>query len=78
MSVEMVGCTLMVDSAFVDLLILLLVIGIVMWAFNTYVTIVDPRFKQIINVLVILAVIVYVLGRFGILQQLGIHLPTLH
>lgn len=45
----------------ISLVIVLVIVGILLWMFNTYVTIIDPRIKQIINAVVILALILYVL-----------------
>ena len=53
----------------ISLLIVLLVIGVVLYLFNTLVAI-DPRIKTVINVLVLLFVFLYVLQAFGIVHNL--------
>lgn len=45
----------------INILIVLIVVGVVLWAFNTFVTIIDARIKQIINAVVIVAVIIWLL-----------------
>jgi hypothetical protein len=42
-------------------LILLVVIGFALWLFNNFVTFIDARIKQIINAVVIVAVVIYLL-----------------
>ncbi len=63
----------------ITLLVALIVVGILLWAFNTYVTFVDARIKQIVNVIVIVVVILWLLQVFGLFAALGvIKVPTLH
>ncbi len=63
----------------ITLLVALAVVGILLWAFNTYVTFIDARFKQIINVIVIVVVILWLLNVFGLFAALGvIKVPVLH
>lgn len=50
----------------ISLVITLVVVGVLLWLFNTYVTMIDARIKQIINVVVIIAVIVWLLQVFGL------------
>ena len=47
-----------------SLIILLIVIGVLMWAVNTYIPM-EPRIKQILNVVVIIAVVIFVLSLFS-------------
>jgi hypothetical protein len=46
-------------EAFIHLLIVLAVIGIALWLFNALVTL-DPKIKQVINALVLIAVFIIV------------------
>lgn len=58
----------------ISLLVVLLIVGVVLYLLNTLVPM-DGRIKTVINVVVILAVFLYVLQAFGVL---GAHsLPAL-
>lgn len=59
----------------IHLVIILAVIGVLLWAFNTYVTAIDPKMKRIINFVVIAVVILWLLGVFGILPTGDITIP---
>ena len=52
----------------ISLLIFLVVVGVILWLINTYVPM-QPPFKTIINVIVILAVLIYILNHFGLLHE---------
>lgn len=59
----------------VQLVIGLVVAGVVMWLINTYIPM-QNSIKKILNVVVIIAVIIYVLAIFGILgTSPNINLP---
>lgn len=47
-----------------SLIILLVVIGVLLWAVNTYIPM-EARIKQIMNVIVIIAVVLFVLSLFS-------------
>lgn len=47
----------------INLVITLIVIGVLMWLVNTYIPL-DPKIKQILNVVVIIAVVIWLLGVF--------------
>jgi hypothetical protein len=49
----------------IQLIVLLIIVGLVMYLVNNYLPI-DPPFKMVINVLVILCLILYLLSAFGI------------
>lgn len=51
----------------ISLVITLAFIGVLLWAFNKYVTAIDTKIKQLINVVVIICMVVYVLYAFGVL-----------
>jgi hypothetical protein len=54
------------DMALIQLIVLLIVIGVLLWAVNTYLPI-DPPIKAIINVVVLIAVCLWLLAAFGLL-----------
>lgn len=45
-----------------NLLVVLVVLGVLLWAFNSFVTAIDPRFKMAINVIVCLAAFLYIVS----------------
>jgi hypothetical protein len=45
----------------ITLIVMLVVVGVVLYLFNTFVTM-DPRFKSAINVLVCLLAFLYIVG----------------
>lgn len=50
------------------IVITIIVVGIILWAINTYVPM-HPAVKKILNIVVILVLIVWLLKMFGIWQQ---------
>lgn len=48
----------------IQLVLVLIVIGVLLWLFNTHMTMIDPTIKTIINVVVIVAVLVWLLTLF--------------
>ena len=46
-----------------SLVVILIIIGVLLWAANTYIPM-DSKIKQIMNVVVVIAVILYVLSLF--------------
>ncbi|QXP86021.1 hypothetical protein KW115_04015 [Methylococcus sp. Mc7] len=57
----------------VSLVVALIVVGLLLWVVNSYLPM-DARLKQILNVVVIIAVILWLLSVFGILSGL----PRIH
>jgi hypothetical protein len=53
----------------IQLLVVLVIVGVLLYLFNTFVTM-DPRFKTAINVIVCLIAFLYILGALT-----GYHLP---
>ena len=53
----------------INLVIILVVVGLALWAVNTYIPM-QPTIKRIINVVVILAVVLWLLSVFGILGSI--------
>lgn len=50
--------------------LVLIVVGVLLWAVNTYIPM-DARIKQILNIAVIAAVVIWVLNVFGLFARLG-------
>jgi hypothetical protein len=53
----------------VSVVVTLIVVGMLLWLVNSYLPM-DGRIKQILNVLVIIAVVLWLLSVFGILSGL--------
>lgn len=51
----------------VQLVITLIVIGVLLWAMNTYIPM-DSKIRNIINIVVVLAVVLWLLKVFGVLD----------
>lgn len=54
----------------VSLIVLLVVLGLVMYLVNNYIPM-DPPFKMVLNVVIVLALILWLLGAFGLLGSIG-------
>lgn len=54
-----------------NLVITLIVVGVLLWLVNNYIPM-DPKIKQILNVVVVIVVIVWLLQLFGVLGAIGI------
>jgi hypothetical protein len=61
----------------ISLVITLAVIGVLLWLFNTYATMVDGKIKQIINAVVIICVVLWLLQVFGVFGLADIPVPRL-
>ena len=48
---------------------LLVVVGVLLWLVNTYIPM-DPKIKNILNAVVVIAVVIYLLQVFGLLGPL--------
>lgn len=60
----------------VSLLLILILFGVLLWAFNVYVTFIDARVKQLVNVVVIVALVLFCLYAFGVLDSIrGVRVP---
>ena len=53
----------------INLVIVLIVIGVLLWAANTYIPM-DNKIKTIMNVVVVIAVVLWLLSAFGVLGSL--------
>jgi hypothetical protein len=54
----------------IQLVIVLVVLGVILWAINTYIPM-NATIKKILNVVVILVAVLYVLTAFGVLGSLS-------
>jgi small-conductance mechanosensitive channel len=54
----------------IQLVIVLVVLGVILWAINTYIPM-NATIKKILNVVVILVAVLYVLTAFGLLGSLS-------
>lgn len=54
----------------ISLVITLIVVGVLLWAVNTYIPM-DSKIKKILNVIVVLVVVLWLLQAFGILGSLS-------
>ena len=54
----------------ISLVITLIVIGVLLWLVNTYIPM-DGKIKKILNIVVVIAVVLWLLAAFGILGHSG-------
>ena len=54
----------------VQLVIVLIVIGVLLWLVNTYIPM-DSKIKNIINIVVVIAVVLWLLNVFGLLSGIS-------
>ena len=47
----------------ITLIIVLVIIGVILWAVNTFIPM-DPKIKQILNVVVVIGVLLWILSLF--------------
>ncbi len=58
----------------IQLVIILVVVGVILWAINSYIPM-QATMKNILNVVVVVAVVLWLLSVFGIIGSLqGIHI----
>ncbi|HEX3675228.1 MAG TPA: Thivi_2564 family membrane protein [Rhizomicrobium sp.] len=55
----------------VHIVIVLILIGLLLWLVNNYIPM-DGKIKQILNIVVVIAVVLWLLEAFGILSGLGL------
>ena len=53
----------------ISLVVILIVVGVLLWAANTYIPM-DSKIKTIMNVVVVIAVVLWLLQAFGVLGSL--------
>ena len=61
----------------VGLVLTLMVVGLLLWVINTYIPM-EARIKQILNVVVIVAVVLWLLNAFGVLAAINVPLTRVH
>ena len=54
----------------IQLIVLLVVIGVILWLVNAYIPM-QPTIKKILNIVVIVIVCIYLLSLFGLLPDVG-------
>jgi undecaprenyl pyrophosphate phosphatase UppP len=54
----------------ISLVIVLIVVGVLLWAANTYIPM-DQKIKTIMNIVVVIAVVIWLLQAFGVLGSLN-------
>jgi hypothetical protein len=54
----------------INLVIILIVVGVVLWLINTYIPM-DRKIKRILNAVVVIGVILWLLNVFGIMSSLS-------
>lgn len=59
----------------IQLIVVLVVIGVLLYLVNQYLPM-DPKIKQILNVVVVVAVVFWLLTIFGLLPILRMRVPT--
>lgn len=61
----------------VSVVLTLIVVGVLLWLINTYIPM-DGKIKQILNVVVVIAVVLWLLYGFGVLGHSGeIRMPVI-
>jgi len=59
-----------------QLLLILVLFGFLLWLFNTYATAIDAKVKRLVNIVVIVALVLISLYAFGVLDALrGVRVP---
>ena len=54
----------------INVVVALIVVGVLLWLINNYLPM-DGKIKNILNIVVVIAVIIWVLKAFGLLSSLG-------
>jgi hypothetical protein len=54
----------------VNLIVVLVVIGVVLWLINNYIPM-DSKIKSILNAVIVIGVVLWLLKAFGLLDQLS-------
>lgn len=54
----------------INLIVILVVVGVLLWAVNTYIPM-DSKIKQILNIVVVIVVVLWLLQVFGVLGGVG-------
>ena len=54
----------------ISLVVTLIVVGVLLWAVNTYIPM-DPTIKKILNIVIVIAVVLWLLAAFGVLGHMN-------
>jgi len=54
----------------ISLILTLVAVGVLLWAVNTYIPM-DPKIKNIMNIVIVVAVILWLLQAFGVLGHIS-------
>ena len=54
----------------IALLVLIVAVGVILWAVNTYIPM-EPNIKKLLNIVVIVVLVLWLLSLFGILPDLN-------
>lgn len=60
----------------IQIIIALVAVGVILWAVNAYIPM-DGKIKQILNGVVVLAVVLWLLAVFGVLPAGNLHLASI-
>ena len=61
----------------ISVVLTLIVVGVLLWLVNTYIPM-DGKIKQILNIVVVIAVVIWLLYGFGVIGHSGeIRLPAI-
>lgn len=61
----------------IHLVVILIIIGVLLWAANTYIPM-DGKIKQIMNIVVVVAVVIWLLEVFGLFGAVDVPVPHYH
>jgi len=61
----------------IGLILTLVVVGILLWAINSYIPM-DAKIKQILNIVVVIIVVLWLLNVFGVLGSLDTRVPRIN
>lgn len=54
----------------INLVIILVVVGVILWAINNYIPM-DRKIKSILNIVVVIVVVIWLLSVFGVIGSLS-------
>ena len=54
----------------VNIIVVLVVVGLLLWAVNSYIPM-EARIKSILNIVIIIAIVVWLLNAFGVVSYLS-------
>ncbi len=54
----------------INMVVTLIVVGVLLWLVNTYIPM-DGKIKQILNIVVVIAVVIWLLQAFGLIGSLS-------